>query len=126
MRAVVLLVVALLARACGGVEQPGTLPDQQLRDANKVAVGLPVRARPGARLFFQSGCLTCHVYAGYGSSNLNAPDLTHEARRERGLAFQIRHLNCPTCTTPGSPMPPFASLGDKWVREIAIFLEASR
>jgi hypothetical protein len=27
---------------------------------------------------------------------------------------------------PGSPMPPFASLGDDNIRKIAIFLEASK
>src|SRR6266542_3192693 len=30
----------------------------------------------GAKLFAESGCLTCHTYLGAGSSNLGAPDLS--------------------------------------------------
>src|ERR1041384_5001890 len=37
---------------------------------------LPPAAAPGATLFAQSGCLTCHTYLGSGSSNLGAPDLS--------------------------------------------------
>ena len=87
---------------------------------------LPQNAVPGARLFAQSGCLTCHTYLGTGSSNLGAPDLTKEGAKGRGVDFQIRHLQCPSCVTPGSPMPPFAQLGDDNLRKIAIFLEASK
>ena len=86
----------------------------------------PPAAVPGAKLFAQSGCLTCHTYLGTGSSNLGAPDLSRKARRARGLKFQIDHLKCPRCVNPGSPMPPFASLGDENLRKIAIFLEASK
>jgi menaquinol-cytochrome c reductase cytochrome b/c subunit len=87
---------------------------------------LPANAVPGAKLFAASGCLTCHTYLGTGSSNLGAPDLSKEGSKGRGIDFQIRHLKCPSCVTPGSPMPPFASLGDDNIRKIAIFLEASK
>jgi quinol---cytochrome c reductase cytochrome c subunit, bacillus type len=87
---------------------------------------LPPAAVPGAKLFAQSGCLTCHTYLGTGSSNLGAPDLTAEGTKNRGIDFQIRHLKCPACVTPGSPMPSFASLGDANLRKIAIFLESSK
>jgi menaquinol-cytochrome c reductase cytochrome b/c subunit len=87
---------------------------------------LPPSAIPGAKLFAQSGCLTCHTYLGTGSSNLGAPDLSAEGAKGRGIQFQINHLKCPSCVTPGSPMPPFASLGDANLRRIAIFLEASK
>jgi menaquinol-cytochrome c reductase cytochrome b/c subunit len=87
---------------------------------------LPPSAIPGAKLFAQSGCLTCHTYLGTGSSNLGAPDLSAEGAKGRGLKFQVEHLKCPSCVTPGSPMPPFASLGDENLRKIAIFLEASK
>jgi hypothetical protein len=40
--------------------------------------------------------------------------------------FQIKHLNCPSCVNPGSPMSPFAALGRKRLHELAIFLEASK
>ena len=64
---------------------------------------LPQKAVPGARLFQSSGCLACHRYAGSGT-----------------------HLKCPSCVNPGSPMPPFASLGRARLHELAVFLEASR
>jgi len=80
----------------------------------------------GARLFAEAGCLTCHTYLGTGSSNLGAPDLSEEGTKGRGLQWQIDHLKCPSCTTPGSPMPPYAELGDQDLRALATFLEASK
>jgi cbb3-type cytochrome oxidase cytochrome c subunit len=87
---------------------------------------LPAAALPGARLFATAGCTACHTYLGTGSSNLGAPDLTTIGTRNLGISFQIRHLQCPSCVTPGSPMPKFASLGDARLRQLAIFLEASK
>ena len=83
-------------------------------------------AEAGAKLFAQSGCLNCHVYQGAGAQNLGAPELTAEGAKGKGIQFQIDHLKCPSCVNPGSPMPPFASLGDENIRKIAIFLEASK
>jgi mono/diheme cytochrome c family protein len=87
---------------------------------------LPAAALPGARLFAQSGCLTCHTYLGAGSSNLGAPDLSQIGTKGLGIQFQINHLKCPSCVNPGSPMPSFAALGDQNLRQLAIFLEASK
>jgi menaquinol-cytochrome c reductase cytochrome b/c subunit len=87
---------------------------------------LPANAVPGAKLFASSGCTACHTYDGTGSSNLGAPDLTAIGSKNLGIDFQIRHLKCPSCVTPGSPMPKFASLGDANLRKLAIFLEASK
>jgi menaquinol-cytochrome c reductase cytochrome b/c subunit len=87
---------------------------------------LPQEAVPGARLFATAGCTACHTYLGTGSSNLGAPDLTSIGSRNLGIDFQIRHLKCPSCVNPGSPMPKFASLGDQRLRQLAIFLEASK
>ncbi len=83
-------------------------------------------AKAGGVLFAQSGCLTCHVYLGAGASNLGAPELTAEGAKGKGVDFQVKHLKCPSCVTPGSPMPPFASLGDENLKKIAVFLEASK
>lgn len=88
--------------------------------------GLPAEAVPGTKLFAVSGCTACHTYLGAGGLNLGAPDLTAIGKRHLGVAFEIRHLQCPRCVQPGSPMPPFASLGRKRLRELAIFLEASK
>ena len=87
---------------------------------------LPAAAKPGARVFASAGCTTCHTYDGAGGTNLNAPDLTAIGRRRLGIAFQFAHLKCPSCVNPGSPMPPFRSLGRKRLGELAIFLEASK
>ena len=90
------------------------------------AQNLPKAAEPGARLFAVAGCTACHTYLGTGSSNLGAPDLTTIGQRNLGIAFQIRHLECPSCVNPGSPMPKFASLGKERLKDLAIFLEASK
>jgi mono/diheme cytochrome c family protein len=87
---------------------------------------LPQKAIRGAALFASAGCTSCHTYAGSGSANLGAPDLTAIGRRHLGVRFQIQHLRNPLSVTPGSPMPPFESLGRKRLRELAIFLEASK
>ena len=87
---------------------------------------LPPQAIPGATLFAAAGCTACHTYLGSGASELGAPDLTTIGRRRLGIAFEIRHLKCPSCVNPGSPMPRFSQLGKKRLRELAIFLEASK
>src|SRR5215218_8184677 len=80
----------------------------------------------GATLFAQSGCLNCHTYLGEGGSNLGAPDLSDEGAKNKGIDFQIRHLKCPDCVTPGSPMPKFDQFSEQNLRELATFLEASK
>jgi mono/diheme cytochrome c family protein len=87
---------------------------------------LPPEAVPGAKLFAVSGCTACHTYAGSGGSALGAPDLTDIGTQKLGIEFQIDHLKCPSCVNPGSPMPKFESLGEERLRQLAIFLEASK
>ncbi len=87
---------------------------------------LPPAAVPGANLFAQIGCLNCHSYLGTGGGYAGAPDLSAEGSKGKGIAFQISHLKCPSCVNAGSPMPPFAALGDQRLRQLAIFLEASK
>jgi menaquinol-cytochrome c reductase cytochrome b/c subunit len=87
---------------------------------------LPENAREGAEIFTQSACLNCHVYNDEGSSQLGAPELTEEGTRNRGIQWQIDHLEAPSRLSPGSPMPPFAQLGEDNLRKLAIFLEASK
>jgi menaquinol-cytochrome c reductase cytochrome b/c subunit len=83
-------------------------------------------ATAGANLFAESGCVNCHTYLGTGSANLGAPDLSSEGAKNKGIQFQIDHLKCPSCVSPGSPMPAFAELGDERLRQLATFLEASK
>jgi menaquinol-cytochrome c reductase cytochrome b/c subunit len=132
-RPVAVVITILTVVAMGTLTYKGATARESLASETKAAVpnwvkrqGLPQNAVPGANLFAESGCLTCHTYLGTGSSNLGAPDLSAEGAKGRGLQFQINHLKCPSCVNPGSPMPPFASLGDDNVRKIAIFLEASK
>jgi menaquinol-cytochrome c reductase cytochrome b/c subunit len=87
---------------------------------------LPDNAREGAEIFAVAGCLNCHTYNGTGASQLGAPDLTEEGTKNRGIDWQIRHLQNPSAVTPGSPMPSFAELGEDNLRKLAIFLEASK
>ena len=87
---------------------------------------LPKQAIPGVNLFARAGCTACHTYDGAGGQNLGAPDLTDIANRHLGVATQIKHLQNPSSVTPGSQMPPFASLGPERLRQLALFLEASK
>jgi mono/diheme cytochrome c family protein len=81
---------------------------------------------PGAVLFARIGCLNCHRYLGAGNGVAGAPDLSKEGLEQRGLRWQIRHLDCPGCLVSGSAMPRFAALGPVRIRRLAVFLEASR
>ena len=86
----------------------------------------PAAAIPGAKLFAQVGCLNCHSYLGTGGRLRGRPDCRHKGAKGKGIKFQIDHLKCPSCVNPGSPMPSFSALGDKRLRQLAIFLEASK
>jgi cytochrome c2 len=86
--------------------------------------GLPKEAEPGALLFSQAGCLNCHFYVNTGGQV--GPDLTAEGTKGRGIDWQIEHLKDPQSVSPGTVMPPFASLGDENLNALAIFLEASK
>jgi menaquinol-cytochrome c reductase cytochrome b/c subunit len=85
----------------------------------------PVAIR-GARLFASIGCLNCHTYLGEGNHNLGAPDLSAEGAKNKGIAFEIAHLKCPSCVNKGSPMPSFATQGIKNLTALATFLDASK
>jgi menaquinol-cytochrome c reductase cytochrome b/c subunit len=84
------------------------------------------QAVAGAKLFAVAGCMNCHTYNGAGASYPGAPDLTAEGSKNKGIAFQIKHLQNPSSVNPGSPMPSFAGLGDARLKQIATFLEASK
>jgi len=130
MRRLVLLALLLpLVAGCGdsnqGLANEGGGPQRNV-PSWVLAENLPPDAIPGARLFAVAGCTACHTYNGAGGRNLGAPDLTDIGSRNLGIAFQIAHLKCPSCVNPGSPMPTFAEIGRKRLRQLAIFLEASK
>ena len=122
MRRIVLLALLLpLVSGCGGHATSSDSVSRWIKVEH-----LPKAAIPGAELFKSTGCTACHTYAGSGHSNLGAPDLTTIGKRQLGIAFQIAHLKCPSCVTPGSPMPPSRSLGPLRLHQLAVFLEASK
>ena len=129
------LLVALIAGCASSGTTTTTSPTTQEALASEVKAqvptwvkdeNLPAEALPGANLFAVAGCSVCHTYDGAGGQNLGAPDMTDIGSRNLGIDFQIRHLKCPSCVNPGSPMPKFESLGRVRLRRLAIFLEASK
>jgi quinol---cytochrome c reductase cytochrome c subunit, bacillus type len=132
-RPVAVVVTILTVIAMGTLTYKGATAKEALGSELEAAVPnwvkkekLPANAVPGAKLFAQAGCLNCHTYLGTGSSNLGAPNLSTEGSKGRGIQFQINHLKCPSCVHPGSPMPPFATLGEDNLKKLALFLEASK
>ena len=128
MVAVVLTIVSMGVLTWKGATAKEALASEVIADVPSwiKQEALPPAAVPGAKLFATAGCTSCHTYLGAGSSNLGAPDLTEIGTHNLGIAFQIRHLQCPSCVNPGSPMPKFASLGTARLRQLATFLEASK
>jgi quinol---cytochrome c reductase cytochrome c subunit, bacillus type len=132
-RPVALVAAALTVISMGVLTWKGATAHEALASEVKADVPtwitkehLPPAAKPGAELFASAGCTACHTYAGSGGSNLGAPDLTSIGSRNLGITLQINHLKCPSCVTPGSPMPSFASLGEQRLHELAVFLESSK
>jgi menaquinol-cytochrome c reductase cytochrome b/c subunit len=132
-RPVAVVAAILTVLAMGVLTYKGAVAKEALASENEAAVPtwikrehLPADAQPGARLFAKLPCLNCHTYLGSGSSNLGAPDLTSIGSQHLGIDFQIRHLQCPSCVVPGSPMPQFKDLGQDNLHKLAVFLEASK
>ena len=110
--------LALVLSGCMGEEAQEPEPPE--------LENVPAGALAGAHLFYGAGCLQCHTYEGQGSSNLGAPDLTYAGDRKRGVDWQIRHLKNPAAVVPGSAMPSYASLGERDLRDLAVFLESRK
>jgi mono/diheme cytochrome c family protein len=134
-RPVAIVAAALVILSMGVLTYKGAVAKEPI--ASEVKAAIPgwaqkqgfqnnKEALAGANLFAVSGCTNCHTYLGSGGSNLGAPDLSAEAAKGKGIQFQIDHLKCPSCVNPGSPMPPFAALGQDNLHKLAAFLEASK
>lgn len=113
------------------VQVPGWIAENDLVENAKGLEGVdPGTAEAdvtaGAEIFAQLTCLNCHSYLGSGGGFPGAPDLSDEGDRNRGIEWQIEHLRCPACVTPGSQMPGFADFTDEQLRQLAIFLDASK
>jgi len=134
-RPVAVVAAALTIVAMGTLTYKGATAQEAI--ASEVKAAIPSwekkqgfegnqEAIAGANLFAESGCTNCHTYLGTGSSNLGAPDLSAEGAKNKGIQFQISHLECPSCVNPGSPMPSFKDLGKDNLHKLATFLEASK
>ena len=126
----VLVVVSMGILTFKGATATESLGSELLGDvktwALKEGYSNNTHALAGARLFASLGCTNCHTYLGAGQSNLGAPDLSAEGAKNKGVAFEIAHLKCPSCVHAGSPMPSFAAQGAANLSSLAAFLVASR
>jgi menaquinol-cytochrome c reductase cytochrome b/c subunit len=134
-RPVAIIAAILVVLSMGVLTYKGATAKESLASENVVLVPTwaaeqgfenNAQAVAGAKIFAQAGCMNCHTYLGAGSSNLGAPDLSAIGTKNLGIDFQVRHLKCPSCVNPGSPMPPFASFPDAYLTQLATFLEASK
>ena len=82
------------------------------------------QAVAGAKLFAQSGCMTCHTYLGAGSSNQGAPDLSSIGRGQSSEFFKSYVAN--PRQFGNNVMPVYKALGDDSLSKIAAFLAASK
>jgi len=134
-RPVAVVAAALTVLAMGALTYKGATANEPI--ASEIKAAIPSwekqqgfagneEAIAGANLFAESGCTACHTYLGTGSSNLGAPNLSDEGSKNKGIQFQISHLECPACVNPGSPMPSFKDLGQDNLHKLATFLEASK
>jgi len=87
---------------------------------------LPAVALDGARIVAKSGCLSCHRYAGSGTSSGPAPELTRVGLSGLSEGRLLKKLECPGCLVNGSGMPSFKALGKDNLRKVVQFLRASK
>ena len=102
------LAVVLLAPACGGSKKASE-PARQVAAASSSAQPTPsgaVSGGPGAKVFADAGCGSCHTLAAAGSSGRVGPDLDQLKPDKATVARQV--------TNGGNGMPSF---GDKLTKQ---------
>jgi cytochrome c553 len=82
------------------------------------------QATAGAKLFAQSGCLSCHVYLGEGAANLGAPDLSEVGLRRDAAELKAYIAN--PAEFGNNVMISYSYLGDENLTNMAAFLAASK
>jgi quinol---cytochrome c reductase cytochrome c subunit, bacillus type len=135
-RPVAMVTAIIVVLAMGVLTWKGATAEEAL-GSELIAQGLPEQwaeeqgftgnatAEAGATLFAQSGCLNCHTYAGTGSGNLGAPDLTDVGTSDRGIKGFKDYLSNPALFG-NNVMISYAYLGDENLTKLATFLDASR
>ena len=125
----VAVVAALLVIASMGVltykgataEEPSEIDVEAIAQENE----LPEEAVPGLRLFAEVGCMNCHTYLSEGAQG-PGPELTDVGKKKKGVDYWVRWIRNPDELKPGSAMPGFPTLTDDQLRELGVFLEASK
>ena len=132
-RPVAVVAAILTVLSMGVLTYKGATVRESLATENVEAVDewmqreqLPQNARPGAVFFAEVGCLNCHTYLGSGTPNLGAPELSAIGAEEgRDPEYFRRYVANPR--EFGNPnMPRYADQGQENLRNVAIFLEASK
>jgi len=117
--AVAVVVVALLAFLTHeGINSPSGTVDPAAIELE----GLDEAGEAGLALYAANGCSACHMIKGEGAPG-PGPNLTDESSRNRGIEWQIEHLQEPASRTPGSSMPAFPNFTDQEYQDLATFLE---
>ncbi len=131
----VAVVAALLVIASMGIltykgataEEPTAVGAEGLCEANELPCEEEEAVAQGAELFAEVGCLSCHVYAGQGASNLGAPELTDVGARLDPPAIEQ------TVANGRGAMPAFGrtdenptGLTEEQISAVAAFLDASQ
>lgn len=110
----------------GATAEEASAAGEEAIDSIMAAQGLPEDARQGLQLYFESGCTSCHTYAGEGSTNLGAPDLTSIGAGEgKDAAYFERYVANPR-EFDNDVMPVYQTLGEENLKAIARWLEASK
>jgi uncharacterized membrane protein len=82
----------------------------------------PALVLAGSKDFAKESCDGCHAINGVGAKT--GPNLTQEGMRHNDVAWQIKHLKDPTSTNPNSSMPPYNTLSDKELNELATYMSS--
>jgi menaquinol-cytochrome c reductase cytochrome b/c subunit len=109
----------------GATAEEATAAGSEVIDRILADNALPESSRQGLELYF-ANCSSCHTYAGEGSSNFGAPDLTDiGAQQGTNVDFFKRYVSDPS-QFGNTVMPQFAALGEENLQAIAEFLAASK
>jgi menaquinol-cytochrome c reductase cytochrome b/c subunit len=131
-RPVALVAMLLTALSMGVLTYKGATAEEALGGLAEVERwtaenNLPEDVRPGGEIVAQIGCLTCHVYAETGVTNLGAPELTAIGAEEgKDVEYFQRYVGNPR-EFGNNVMPVYGeTLSEEQLRQVAEFLEASK
>ncbi len=86
----------------------------------EAGVTMPADALQGHQLFTSNHCVACHSINGAGGTI--GPDLSHEPAKGRSRQWLIDQVENPKLHFPTSVMPPFASLSQEQLNDLADYL----